>query len=137
MARLGRFVAGEAALALLLLVTPAALSLSPPAVHDAIGWLFSLRFSWDAAAQVPGGPARVLIGAQVAFVGLLAMIVGLLLRPWRVVLCGAGGAALVTGLWVALPPLSVDAYPPTHPRSPGPYHPVSIANGAPPSRPPS
>jgi len=130
MARLGRFVAGEAAFALLILLITTALSLSPPAVHDAIGWPFSLRFSWDAAAQVPGGPARVLIGAQVAFVGLLAMIVGLLLRPWRVVLCGAGGAALVTGLWVALPPVSVDAYPTTYRRSTVPYHAVSIANGA-------
>ena len=129
-ARLGRFVAGEAALALLILLVTTALSLSPPAVHDAIGWPFALRFSWEAAAQVPGGPARVLIGAQVAFVGVLAMIVGLLLRPWRVVLFGAGGVALVTGLWVALPPVSVDAYPTTYRRSSVPYHAVSIANGA-------
>ena len=130
MARLGRFVTGEAALALLILLVTTALSLSPPAVHDTIRWPFALRFSWEAAAQVAGGPARFLIGAQVAFVGLLAMIVGLLLRPWRVVLCGAGGAALVAGLWVALPPVSVDAYPTTYRRSSVPYHAVSVANGA-------
>ena len=130
MARLGRFVAGEAGLALLILLVTTVLSLSPPAVHDAIRWPFATRFSWEVAAQVPGGPARVLIGAQIAFVGLLAMIVGLLLRPWRVVLFGAGGVALVTGLWVALPPVSVDAYPTTYRRSSVPYHAVSIANGA-------
>ena len=130
MARLGRFVAGEAALALLILLVTTALSISPPAVHDAIGWPFALRFSWEAAAQVPGGPARFLIGTQVAFVGVLAMIVGLLLRSWRVLLCGAGGVALVGGLWVALPPVSVDAYPTTYRRSSVPYQAVSIASGA-------
>jgi putative copper export protein/mono/diheme cytochrome c family protein len=130
MARLGRFVAGEAALALAILLVTTALSVSPPAVHDAIGWPFALRFSWEAAAQVPGGPARVLVGAQVAFVGVLALIVGLLLRPWRGLLCGAGGLALVAGLWVALPPVSVDAYPTTYRRSAVPYQAVSIANGA-------
>lgn len=130
MARLGRFVAGEAVLALLILLVTTGLSVSPPAVHDTIGWPFALRFSWEAAAQVPGGPARFLIGAQVAFVGVLAMLVGLLLRPWRVLLCGAGGTALVAGLWVALPPVSVDAYPTTYRRSSVPYQAVSIANGA-------
>ena len=130
MARLGRFVAWEAALALAILLLTAMLSLSPPAVHDAIQWPFATRWSWEAAALVPGGPTRVLIGVQVAVVGLLAMIVGLLLRSWRVVLVGAGGAALVTGLWVALPPLSVDAYPTTYRRSSVPYHAVSVASGA-------
>ena len=38
--------------------------------------------------------------------------------------------ALVAGLWVALPPVSVDAYPTTYRRSTVPYHAVSIANGA-------
>jgi putative copper resistance protein D len=130
MAQLGRFVAGEAALALLILALTAALSLSPPAVHDSIQWPFAIRWSWEAAGQVPGGPTRVLIGGQVAFVGMLAIIVGLLLRSWRVVLVGAGGAALVAGLWVALPPLSVDAYPTTYRRSAVPYHAVSVASGA-------
>ncbi|MEX2223032.1 MAG: CopD family protein, partial [Candidatus Rokuibacteriota bacterium] len=130
MARLGRFVAWEAALALLILLVTAALSLSPPAVHDAIRWPFTVRFSWEAAAQLPGGNTRFLIGTQVAFVGLLASIVGLLLRSWRILLVGAGGAAIVIGLWVALPPVSVDAYPTTYRRPAVPYHAVSVAGGA-------
>jgi putative copper resistance protein D len=130
MGRLGRFVAWEAALALSILLLTAMLSLAPPAVHDAIRWPFAVRWSWESAAQVPGGAARFLIGAQVAFVGLLAMIVGLLVRSWRVILTGAGGAALVTGLWVALPPLAVDAYPTTYRRPTVPYHAVSVASGA-------
>lgn len=130
MARLGRFVAGEAGLALLILLVTSWLSLTPPAVHDTIRWPFATRFAWEVAAQVPGGPTRLLIGAQVALVGVLAVIVGLLLRPWRVILVGAGGAALVGGLWVALPPVSVDAYPTTYRRPSVPYHAVSIASGA-------
>jgi putative copper resistance protein D len=47
-----------------------------------------------------------------------------------VILFGAGGLALVTGLWLALPPVSVDAYPTTYRRSSVPYQAVSIANGA-------
>ena len=56
------------------------LSLSPPAVHDPVWWPFSQRYSWEVATALPGGATRLLIGSQVAFVGLLAVIVGLLLR---------------------------------------------------------
>ncbi len=130
MARLGRFVTAEAALGLLILLLTTGLSLSPPAVHDPVWWPFSLRYAWDVAATLPGGPTRVLVGTQVTFLGLLAMVVGLLLRSWRVLLVGAGGLALVAGLWVALPPMTVDAYPTTFRRSSVPYHVVSVASGA-------
>ena len=130
MARLGRFVAAEAGLGLLILLLTTALSLSPPAVHDPVWWPFSQRYAWDVAAALPGGPTRVLIGVQLAFLGLLAMVVGLMLRSWRVILVGAGGLAVVAGLWVALPPMTVDAYPTTFRRSSVPYHVVSVASGA-------
>jgi putative copper resistance protein D len=130
MARLGRFVAAEAGLGLLILLLTTGLSLSPPAVHDPVWWPFSQRYAWDVAAALPGGPTRVLIGVQVVFLGMLALVVGLLLRAWRVLLVGAGGLALVVGLWVALPPMTVDAYPTTFRRSAVPYHAVSVASGA-------
>jgi putative copper resistance protein D len=129
MARLGRFVAAEAGLGLLILLITAGLSLSPPAVHDPIWWPFSLRYSWDAAAALPGGASRVLIGGQIAVVGLLAVIVGLLLRSWRVLLAGGGVAALALGLWIALPPLTVDAYPTTYRRPSVSYQAVSVGSG--------
>ena len=130
MARLGRFVAAEAGLGLLILLLTTGLSLSPPAVHDPVWWPFSQRYAWDVAAALPGGSTRVLIGTQVVFLGLLAMVVGLLLRSWRVILVGAGGLAVVAGFWVALPPMTVDAYPTTFRRSSVPYHVVSVAGGA-------
>jgi putative copper export protein/mono/diheme cytochrome c family protein len=130
MARLGAFVAAEAGLGLLILLITTGLSLSPPAVHDPVWWPFSQRYAWDVAAALPGGPTRVLIGVQLTFLGLLAMVVGLMLRSWRVILVGAGGLAVVAGLWVALPPMTVDAYPTTFRRSSVPYHVVSVASGA-------
>jgi putative copper resistance protein D len=129
MRRLGRFVAAEAVLGLLILLITSGLSLSPPAVHDPIWWPFSLRYSWAAAAALPGGASRVLIGGQIAVVGVLAVIVGLLLRSWRVLLAGGGVAALALGLWIALPPLTVDAYPTTYRRPSVPYQAVSVASG--------
>jgi len=130
MARLGRFVIAEAGLGLLIVLLTTGLSLSPPAVHDPIWWPFSERYAWDVAAALPGGPTRVLIGAQLTFLGVLALIVGLLLRSWRVILVGAGSLAVVAGLWIALPPMTVDAYPTAFRRSSVPYHVVSVASGA-------
>ena len=130
MTRLGRFVAVEAALAVLILLLTSALSISPPAAHDPIRWPFSQRYSWEVAASLPGGATQVLIGAQIAFLGLLALVVGLMVRSWRVLLVGAGAAALVLGLSLALPPMTVDAYPTTYRRSSVPYQAVSVANGA-------
>jgi putative copper export protein/mono/diheme cytochrome c family protein len=130
MARLARFVAAEAGLGLLVLLLTTGLALSPPAVHDQVWWPFSQRYAWEVAAALPGGATRVLIGVQVVFLGLLAVVVGLLLRAWRVLLIGAGGLALVVGLWVALPPMTVDAYPTTFRRPAVPYHAVSVASGA-------
>jgi putative copper resistance protein D len=130
MARLGRFVAAEAGLGLLVLLVTSGLSISPPAVHDPVWWPFSRRYSWEVAASLPGGTSSVLIGAQIALLGVLAVVVGLLLRSWRVLLVGAGTAAVAVGLWLALPPLTVDAYPTTFRRSSVPYQVVSVANGA-------
>jgi putative copper export protein/mono/diheme cytochrome c family protein len=130
MARLGRFVAAEAGLGLLILLVTTGLSISPPGVHDPVWWPFAQRYAWDVAAALPGGATRVLIGAQAAFLGVLALAVGLLLPAWRVLLVGAGGLALVAGLGVALPPMTVDAYPTTFRRPSVPYHVVSVASGA-------
>ncbi|HKA60933.1 MAG TPA: CopD family protein, partial [Methylomirabilota bacterium] len=100
MTRLGRFVAAEAGLGALILLITTGLSLSPPAVHDPIRWPFSLRYSWEAAAALPGGASSVLIGGQIAVVGMLAVIVGMLIRSWRVLLVGGGVGAFALGLWI-------------------------------------
>ncbi|HET8575633.1 MAG TPA: CopD family protein [Methylomirabilota bacterium] len=130
MARLGHFVAGEATLGLAILAVTSALSLSPPALHESPTWPLSFRLSYADAAAVPGLKARLVIGSQLALIGLLAAVVGLLLRRRRGPVVAAGAAALVAGLWIALPPLAVDAYPTTYQRPTVPYQVDSVAEGA-------
>jgi putative copper resistance protein D len=130
MARLGRFLGWEAAIALLILAVTSVLSLTPPGLHESPWWPFGFRFSYADAAVTPGVKARLLIGSQLALLGLLAAIVGLLLRQRRGLLAGAGAATLAVGLWVALPPLVVDAYPTTYRRPAVPYQVAAVDEGA-------
>ncbi|HEU5188205.1 MAG TPA: CopD family protein [Methylomirabilota bacterium] len=129
MARLARFVAAEWMLALAILVVVAVLGATPPGKHDAPWWPLSFRLSWDAAAALPGVRTRVLIGGQIAVVGVLGLIVAVLLARARALAALAGVALVTIGLWVALPPLSVDAYPTTYRRTTVPYQVSSIAHG--------
>ncbi len=130
MARLSRFVACELALALLVVFMAAALSLSVPGAHDVAWWPFSYRLSYEAAVGRPGIDGRVLIGGQLAFLGLLASLIAWLSKRWRGVLAALGGLGFLSGAWMALVPLAVEAHPTTYRRSPVPYEAGSIAEGA-------
>jgi putative copper resistance protein D len=130
MARLARFVTCEGALALLIVGVTSALSLTPPGLHESPSWPFSHRLSYAAAAEIPGVKGRLLIGSQLALLGLLAAAAGALLRQRRALVLGAGAAAIALGCWVALPPLAVDAYPTTFLRPAVPYQAASVAAGA-------
>ncbi len=129
MARLSRFIVWELALALLILAVTAMLSLTVPGAHDVPWWPFSYRLAYDAVAGLPGTSARLLIGSQLALLGFLAALIAWLLERRRGLLVGLGALALLAGLWIALPPLAVDAYPTTYRRSPLPYQAASIAKG--------
>lgn len=129
MARLSRFVVCELGLGLLMIAVAATLSLTVPGIHDTVSWPFSFRFSYDAVAGLPGTNARLLIGSQLASIGLLAILIAALLARRRDLLIGLGALALGTGLWIALPPLAVDAYPTTYRRSPLPYEAQSMTRG--------
>jgi putative copper export protein/mono/diheme cytochrome c family protein len=129
MARLSRFVAFELGLGLLMIAVAAALSLAVPGIHATVWWPFSYRFSYDAVAGLPGINARLLIGSQLGLIGLLAILIAALLARQRDLLIGLGALALGSGLWIALPPLAVDAYPTTYRRSPLPYEARSITRG--------
>jgi len=129
MARLSRFVVWELALGLLMVAIATALSLTVPAIHDTIWWPFSYRLSYAAVAGMPWVNARLLIGSQLAFVGLLAIVIAPLLARRGDMLLFLGAVALGCGAWIALPPLAVDAYPTTYRRSPIPYEAQSISQG--------
>ncbi len=129
MARLSRFVGWELGLALSILAVTSGLTLTAPALHDSPHWPFAHRLSYDAMADVPGVKARLLIGSQIAILGLLGLILGVLVKRRRALIASAGTGVIVVGLWVALPPLAVDAYPTTYLRPAVPYEVTSIDSG--------
>jgi putative copper resistance protein D len=73
---------------------------------------------------------RLLVGSQVALVGLLGVIAAWLIERRQRLVLGAGGTLFLAGLLVALPPLAMDAYPTTYRRTPIPYQAISIASGS-------
>ncbi|HVQ73919.1 MAG TPA: CopD family protein [Candidatus Binatia bacterium] len=129
MAGLARAVRVELALGLLIVAVVSALSVTPPGRHESPRWPLSWRLDYASTIELPGVRTRLLIGSQVATAGLLAAVVGVLARRRRGPLLGGGIAAVAVGLWVALPPLAVDAYPTTYRRTPVPYTALSIARG--------
>jgi putative copper resistance protein D len=129
MRRLSRFAAAEAALALLVLAVVAAMTVTPPARHESPTWPLSYRLTLDSIAAAPDFQAQVLVGSQVAVLGLVALLASLALRRLRLPVGAGGAVVLVIGLAIALPPLASDAYPTTYYRPGVPYHAASISDG--------
>jgi putative copper resistance protein D len=131
MQRLRLFVTVEAALVLAVLGVVALLGVTAPARHEQPVWPLSFRLAWDAVAETPGAWALVLVGSQVAVLGVTALLAARLLYPRARLAALAGGSVLVVaGMAMALPPLATDAYPTTYLRPAVPYQAGSIAAGA-------
>jgi putative copper resistance protein D len=129
MRRLGRLVTAEAALAVMTLAIVTVMSVTPPARHAEPVWPLSFRYTFDNLTAAPDLRSQVLIGSQVAVLGLVAVVASLLL-PWLRLPIALGGTAVIAGgLAVALPPLVSDAYPTTYQRPTAAYHASSIAEG--------
>jgi putative copper export protein/mono/diheme cytochrome c family protein len=129
MRRLGRLVAAEAALALLTLAVVAVMTITPPARHQQPTWPLSIRLTLDNLTAAPDFRARVLVGSQVAVLGVVALLASLALRRLRLPVLAGGAVVAVAGAAIALPPLASDAYPTTYRRPDVPYHASSIAAG--------
>jgi putative copper export protein/mono/diheme cytochrome c family protein len=129
MRRLTQFVVGEGVLALGILGAVAAMGATPPALHDAPEWPFSFRLTTAALEGAPDAATRALVGGQVAVLGVVGLLTALALRGWRLPLAGGALALLGAGAGLALPPLSIDAYPTTYLRPSVPYQAASIAEG--------
>ena len=126
---LARFVTIEAGLALALLAIVAAMAITAPALHERPAWPLTFRLSL-AALDVAGTRLPVLIGSQVAILGLVALVAAMLVNARRSLIVVGGTALLFAGLALAVPPLAVDAYPTTYVRPDVPYHATSIARGS-------
>ena len=129
MRRLSRFVAAEAALALLVLAVVAAMTVTPPARHEQPTWPLSFRLTLDNLVAAPDFRAQVIVGSQVAVLGVVALLASLALRRLRLPVLAGGAVVLVAGLAIALPPLVSDAYPTTFQRPGVAYQASSIAEG--------
>lgn len=129
MRRLATFVGIETGIALAILLATAALTITPPARHEQPWWPFSVRLTFVTIENAPDLQRRVLIGSQVALLGLVGLAASLVVAARRVLLVPPALALVAAGLSVTLPPLAVDAYPTTYFRPPTPYTAASIAEG--------
>ena len=124
--RLRRCVLGEAVLGVAILLIVGALGSTPPARHVPPTWPFPFRLNWEVTWDLPGVWSRMLLGGQVALVGLLALGYAVLGRYWRGLVAGLGVAGLLAGLYVVCQAMAIDAYPTTYltPSGtlPGPVH---------------
>jgi copper resistance protein D len=127
--RLRRRVLCEAVFGVAILLVVGGLGITPPARHVSLDWPFSFRLSWEVTRNWPGVWSRILLGSQVALVGLLALGYAALGHRWRGPVAGAGGVGLMVGLWVVCQAMAIDAYPTTYLRSTVPCQALSIANG--------
>jgi putative copper resistance protein D len=130
--------------AALIVAAAVQLAQSVPARHDAIDWWLPVRLSADATWDMPWTPIKVWSGA--ALLALAILLAGLALRRRassrqalaavhsrgpRALLLPIGAAAATLGAAaLALPALSVDAYPDTYRKPSVPYQTLSVAAGA-------
>jgi putative copper export protein/mono/diheme cytochrome c family protein len=129
MRRLSRLVGGEAALGLVTVAVVAVMTVTPPARHQQPTWPLSFRLTLDNLVAAPDFRAQVLIGSQVAVLGLVALFASLALRRLRLPVLAGGAVVVVAGAAIALPPLVSDAYPTTYRRPDVAYHASSVAEG--------
>src|SRR5205807_9035014 len=108
----------------------AAMNVTPPARHEAPVWPFTIRLSFAALEGRAAEATRALIGSQIGVIGLVALITGLAVRAWRLPLAALALIALGAGAGLALPPLTIDAYPTTYLRPSLPYQAVGITSGS-------
>ena len=129
MRRLSRVVAAEASLAVLVLAIVAAMTVTPPARHEQPTWPLSFRLTLDNLGSAPDLASQVLVGSQVAVLGVVALLASLALRRLRLPVLAGGAVVLVAGGAIAVPPLVSDAYPTTYRRPDVAYQAASIADG--------
>lgn len=124
---LQRNVTAEIGLGLAVLAIVGVLGVLPPARHVSPDWPFSVRLSWEATKTQPRAPVYWGMGLAAAGVLALGYARRRRYRPWAL---GLGLAGLSAGSGLALPALSIDAYPTTYRRPAVPYHAISIAHGS-------
>ena len=122
-----RWVAAEWLVAAAIVLVAAQLAQTVPARHDVIGWWLPFRFSVAATWDAPWTAVKVVSAGALLIVSLLLSTLALARRARRAGWAAAGLAIVAAAL--ALPALSVDAYPDTYRSSSVPYQTISVAAG--------
>ena len=124
-----RWIAAEWLVAGAIVLVAAQLASTVPARHDAIEWWLPFRFSVAATWDTPWTAVKVTSAGALLVLGLLLGALALARRVRRAA-WAAAGLLMAAAAAVALPALSVDAYPDTYRRSNVPYQTISVAAGA-------
>lgn len=126
-----KWVRIEFVLALLLLFLATVIANTTPVKHALIeNWPFPFRFSILATWDKPNVAVQVWVGVSILILAAGVIQLGQL-RNWGFKrLIGIPALLLASGLAIALPPLTIQAYPETYRRPPVPFDAMSIANGA-------
>lgn len=126
-----KWVRIEFILALLLLLLATIIANTTPVKYASIeNWPYPFRFSIIATWSQPNVAVQVWIGVFILMLAAGTVLFGRF-RNWELKrLISIPVILLVSGLAVALPPLTIQAYPETYRRPPVPFDAISIANGA-------
>ncbi|MDR4517558.1 MAG: CopD family protein [Nitrosomonas sp.] len=128
---LKKWVRIEFILALLLLLVAIILSNTLPAKHDIIeNWPFPFRFAIDTVSEESIAEELFWFGSALFLIALSVFWIGIKLRwNWKAKML-APCALAITALGIALPPITIEAYPETYLKPLIPLDAISISNGA-------
>ncbi|PXW83530.1 putative copper resistance protein D [Nitrosomonas sp. Nm84] len=126
-----KWVRVEFFLALILVMLATLITNTTPVKHALIdNWPFSFRFSIAATWNQPYVAAQVWIGLAILVLAVGILKLGQSLKWGLKRLVGIPVILFVSGLAIALPPLTIQAYPETYRRPLVPFDAISVANGA-------
>lgn len=126
-----KWVRIEFILALILVLLASIITNTTPVKYAPIeNWPFPFRFSINATWDQPNVATQVWIGLAILALAAGTIQLGQSFNWGLKRLIGIPAIFLVSGLAIALPPLTIPAYPETYRRSPVPFDATSIAHGA-------
>lgn len=126
-----KWVCIEFVLGLILVLLATLITNTTPVKHALIeNWPFPFRFSIIATWNQPNVATQVWIGLAILVLAAGAIKLGRFLNWGLKRLISIPMILLVSGLAVALPPLTIQAYPETYRRPLVPFDAISVANGA-------
>ena len=126
-----KWVRIEFILALILVLLATLITNTTPVKHALIeNWPFPFRFSIIATWNQPNVATQVWIGLAILVLAASTIQLGRSLNWGLKRLISIPVILLVSGLAVALPPLTIQAYPETYRRPLVPFDAISVANGA-------